>query len=126
MDTDNVGPNLSGDQFRYAYFKDHHDRLGLAEPQVGAILGLEPDPEHYVQATGRKTTFGAQEELIPNQTHVNVDKVAEYVQKPSKKPISVVKNPETGQTHVLDGHHRLVASRLRGEPVRAEYWEYKK
>jgi len=126
MDTDNVGAHLSRDQFGYAYFRDHSAHLGLAEPQVGAILGMEPDPEHLVKPTSRKAKFAADEPLIPNQTHVNVDKVDHYVKHPSRKPISVMTNPETGGVHVLDGHHRLVANRLRGKPTPAEYWEFRK
>jgi hypothetical protein len=126
MDTDSVGYNLSRDQFGYAYFRDHHERLNLAEPQVGAILGMfHDDPESAVRPTRRRATFGAQEPLIPNQTHVNVDKVEHYVKHPSSKPIFVVKNPATGENHVLDGHHRLVANRLRGVPTKAQYYEVK-
>lgn len=123
MDTESVGYNLSRDQFGYAYFRDHHENLSLAEPQVGAILGMHKDPESVVRSTGRGTTFGSQEPLVPNQTHVNVDKVEHYVKHPSKNPIFVVKNPETGANHVLDGHHRLVANRIRGVPTKAVFYQ---
>lgn len=126
MDTDNVGAHLSRGQFGYAYFRDNHEHLGLAEPQVGAILGLEPDPEHYVKPTGKRTKFSVDAPLVPNQTHVNVDKVQHYVDHPSRKPIFVVNNPETGQAHVLDGHHRLVANRILGRPTPAEFYTFKK
>lgn len=61
--------------------------------------------------------------ISPNQTHVHVSKVEEYVQKPSRKPIGVVKNPDTGDLHVLDGHHRLTANRILGRSTPAVYWE---
>lgn len=127
MDTDSVGYNLSGDQFRLAYLRDHHEGLSLAEPQVGAILGMyhDEDPEQRVRATSRRTTFAPDEPLIPNQTHVNLDKVQHYVDHPSNKPIFVVKNPETGGSHVLDGHHRLVANRILGRPTKAQFYEVK-
>lgn len=125
MDTDSVGYNLSRGQFGLAYFRDHHEGLGLAEPQVGAILGMYPDedPEAMVRPTNRRTTFSTDAPLIPNQTHVNVEKVQHYVEHPSNKPIFVVKNPHTGDSHVLDGHHRLVANRILGRPTKAQFYE---
>jgi hypothetical protein len=122
MDTDNAGYNLSPDQFGHAYFRDHHERLGMAEPQVGAILGMWKDDQAPVQ-TRKRVTVTSDMPVVPNQTHVHIDKVAEYVKKPSKKPIGVVKNPDTGDLHVLDGHHRLTANRLLGRDTPAVYWE---
>jgi hypothetical protein len=122
MDTDNAGYNLSPDQFGHAYFRDHHERLGMAEPQVGAILGMWKDDQAPVQ-TRKRVTVTPDMAVVPNQTHVHINKVAEYVKKPSKKPIGVVKNPDTGDLHVLDGHHRLTANRLLGRDTPAVYWE---
>jgi hypothetical protein len=122
VDTDNAGYNLSPDQFGHASFRDHHERLGMAEPQVGAILGMWKDDQAPVE-TKKRVTVTPDMAVVPNQTHVHINKVAEYVKKPSKKPIGVVKNPETGDLHVLDGHHRLTADRLAGRSTKAVYWE---
>jgi hypothetical protein len=125
VDTDNAGYNLSPDQFGHAYFRDHHERLGMAEPQVGAILEMwyRPDRNKPPVETKKRLTVTPDMAVVPNQTHVHIDKVAEYLKKPSKKPIGVVKNPDTGDLHVLDGHHRITADRLAGRSTKAVYWE---
>lgn len=74
--------------------------------------------------TRKRVTIKPDTAVVPNQTHVHTDKVAEYVKKPSKEPIGVVKNPDTGALHVLDGHHRITADRLAGRSTKAVYWEF--
>ena len=114
--------HLSPDQFGHASLQDNHARLGLAEPQVGAILGMWKNDQAPVE-TRRHVTVTPDMAVVPNQPHVDVDKVAQYVKKPSKKPIGVVQNPDTGDLHVLDGHHRLAADRLAGRSTKAVYWD---
>lgn len=124
MDTDNSGYNLSRDQFGQAYFRDHHERLRLAAPQVGAILDMwSPQGKEAPQPTRKRVTITPDMAVVPNQTHVHVEKVQHYVEHPSRKAIGVVKNPVTGDLHVLDGHHRLTANRLLGKNTPAVYWE---
>lgn len=113
--------NLSADQFGNAHLSEHHARLGMAAPQVGAILGMWKNEPPV--ATGKRVTLTPDVSVVPNQPHVNVGTVAGYMKKPSKKPIAIVKNPNTGDLHVLDGHNRIAADRLMGRNTRAEYWE---
>lgn len=86
---------------------------------------LDAHPQH-MQRTGERATIEPHHVLIPNQPGVHRYGVDKYIEDPRHAPIALHRDPEFGNTYVIEGHHRLVAARLQGRSVEAEYWEHKK
>ena len=116
MDTESIGHNLSGGQFGIAYFNDHHQDLRTT--RYWGSLDVSPET---VKPTGKRTMLSPDEMVIPNQTHVFTEKVQHYIDNPSRKPIQVHQDPETGIKRIIDGHHRFAAARAAGRAVPSEY-----
>lgn len=113
--------NLSPDQFPahgYVSINDHHEGLGLGRNYGEIGMGT-----HNMRKTGERTTLGPKDAVTPGQSTVYAAAVHKYVERPNAAPIALYKDPGTGETHVIDGHHRLIAARLAGRPVHGEYWE---
>jgi hypothetical protein len=73
--------------------------------------------------TGESVTLHPDTPVSVRQGRVKVAGVEEYIKAPSADPVIVT--DQAGGLHHLDGLHRMVAARLRGDDIEASVWRNK-
>lgn len=71
--------------------------------------------------TGETITVAPRDPILVRQRSVKSERVREYLERPFDEPVMVYRDDDGNLWHV-DGLHRLVSARLRGESVRADVW----
>jgi GNAT superfamily N-acetyltransferase len=109
------------------YFSDEYQgNPHISFGEIGEDLGIEP---HHVNSPAhdsmKKSPYN-ERVTIPRSERVNISQptvtrkgVQKYLDQPDHEPIHVAHDPEFDDYTVLEGHHRLVADRLRGRSTEA-------
>ena len=112
---------------------DPHEQLNALAGKRATIdtaslkhLGIKEAPSGRLGSgaynfSGETRAVGPTDQIHVRQGRVKVAQVREYLDNPSQEPIQIT-DRQRGAIHHVNGLHRLVAARLRGESVQAQVW----
>lgn len=124
---------------KFAYISD--DRGATRKTKLrGSLVGTrDTSPEAAMGNTARYINdLYYNHEDKPKKVRVPVSKIRatqdevvssiikDYREDPPKAPVQGIRDPHSGRVHLVDGHHRAEAAKLRGDKhIEAEIYDHK-